>query len=127
MQLRVECIGLPASSQPCLLCEQPFHMKEGRVIVCDDHGQGYGDICPQCIGRGFYWISQQFEQLIKQVKQPYKINRSLQKPSRDNLSRTLDNFLMTEVSAESSAEASMENLASERSERKRSDSAVTPR
>lgn len=72
MQLQVEC-GLPGLAQPCTLCEQSFEMKEGRVILCSDQGDKYGEVCPQCISQGIHWLNHQFERLMQQVTRSHYV------------------------------------------------------
>lgn len=72
MQLQVEC-GFPGLAQPCSLCEQSFEMNEGRVILCDEQGDRYGEVCPQCIGQGIHWLNHQFERLVQQMSRPHRI------------------------------------------------------
>ncbi len=63
MQLQVECNSLCSKQQLCWICNQTFKMREARVIVCDDQENSYGEICPQCLSRGFNWLEKQFQQL----------------------------------------------------------------
>ncbi|WP_281172805.1 hypothetical protein [Cylindrospermum stagnale] len=37
-------------------------MKEARLIICDDQGEIYGDVCPECIARGATWIGNRLQQ-----------------------------------------------------------------
>ncbi|MEP0911262.1 hypothetical protein NDI45_10070 [Leptolyngbya sp. GB1-A1] len=83
MQLQVEC-GFPGLAQPCSLCEQSFEMKEGRVILCDDQGDRYGEVCPDCISQGIHWLNHEFERLVQQLtlshciksRHPYRLEES---------------------------------------------------
>ncbi|WP_088893335.1 hypothetical protein [Leptolyngbya ohadii] len=79
MQLQVEC-GFPGLAQPCSLCEQSFEMKEGRVILCDDQGDRYGEVCPQCISRGVHWINHQFERMVQQVSRAHRMKPPKRNP-----------------------------------------------
>jgi len=42
-------------------------MSEARVIVCNEQGDSYGDICPECIAMGFDWIGNQLQQLSRRL------------------------------------------------------------
>jgi hypothetical protein len=42
-----------------LVCNRLFQLSEARLIVCDDRGDRYGDICPECTTRGGNWINSQ--------------------------------------------------------------------
>lgn len=44
-------------------------MREARVIVCDERGDSYGDLCPKCVRKGFNWLGGQLQQLIPQAIQ----------------------------------------------------------
>jgi len=57
MQLQVECNSL-SKQQPAGF-NQSFEMSE-RVIVCDDQGDSYGEVCSQCLSMGFNWIKISF-------------------------------------------------------------------
>lgn len=61
MQFQIECNSFLKNSQTCLTCNELFEMREARVIVCNERGDRYGDICPQCIGMGFNWIETQLQ------------------------------------------------------------------
>ncbi|HAG84699.1 MAG TPA: hypothetical protein DCL61_26995 [Cyanobacteria bacterium UBA12227] len=67
MQFQIECNSLLKNYQTCLTCREPFEMREARVIVCNERGDSYGDICPQCIAMGFNWIGNQLQHLSQQV------------------------------------------------------------
>lgn len=57
MQLQIECNSSSSKSQhSCVLCSQVFQSTEARVIVCNDRGNRYGDICADCLKRGSDWI-----------------------------------------------------------------------
>ncbi len=57
MQLQIECNSSSSQSQHhCVLCSQVFQITEARVIVCNDRGSSYGDICADCLNRGSDWI-----------------------------------------------------------------------
>ena len=64
MQLQIECNNLSTKQQFCWLCNHSFESGEARVIVCDNRGANYGEICPQCLSMGFDWIENEFEQLL---------------------------------------------------------------
>jgi hypothetical protein len=61
MQFQIECNTLK-NNQMCLICNQLFQTREARVIVCSEEGDGYGDVCPECIGRGVHWIKSQLQE-----------------------------------------------------------------
>lgn len=63
MQLQIECNCIPFQQQSCWICHQSFQMTEAKVIICNDQGNGYGQVCPQCLKRGFHWLSNRFEQM----------------------------------------------------------------
>lgn len=69
MQLQIECNPLPFRQEQCLICNQAFKMTEAKVIVCNDRGKDYGEVCPKCLEKGFHWLSDRFEQL----QQPKKV------------------------------------------------------
>lgn len=66
MQFQIECHPIK-DYQTCLTCNDQFEMKQARVIVCDEKGDSYGDICPQCIAMGFDWIGRQIQNLSPRV------------------------------------------------------------
>lgn len=68
MQLQIECNKMPLQQQSCWLCKQPIEGTEARVIVCDDQGKTYGDVCTQCLNQGFNWLSDRFDQLNRPMK-----------------------------------------------------------
>jgi hypothetical protein len=68
MQLQVECNNLVGKRQVCWMCDRPFKMQAARVILCDNQGRTYGDVCPTCIGQGYGWLSSQFERLTAPQK-----------------------------------------------------------
>lgn len=70
MQLQVEC-GFSGLAQSCLLCEQAIEPKEGRVLLCSDQGDKYGEVCPHCIRRGTHWLNHQFECLVQQISRSH--------------------------------------------------------
>ena len=63
MQLQIECSNLAFKKRQCLICKQSFIVKEARVILCDEQGEGYGELCSLCISKGFGWIQQRFDSL----------------------------------------------------------------
>lgn len=69
MQLQVECNEVVQSTRSCWTCDRSFEMPEARVMVCSDQGVCYGEACPDCIGKGFNWMSQRFEQLVQPLSQ----------------------------------------------------------
>jgi len=68
MQLQIECRSSSLKGSTCYTCDQSFEVKEARVIVCDDQGVGCGEVCSECIRRGFGWINDRFSQLQSPVK-----------------------------------------------------------
>lgn len=79
MQLQVECAGTSAE-QSCYICNSTFVAPQARVMLCCDQGSIYGEVCPHCIGKGFQWLSSQFEQINK----PRKSVRSSWKQKLDH-------------------------------------------
>jgi predicted amidophosphoribosyltransferase len=69
MQFQIECNRLLKNYQTCLTCQEPFEMREARVIVCNEQGDSYGDICPHCIAMGFNWIGNQLQHLSHRLSQ----------------------------------------------------------
>ncbi len=63
MQLQIECNQTPCKQQPCLICNQLFELTEAKIIVCNDQGQSYGEVCSECLEKGFYWLNDRFKQL----------------------------------------------------------------
>jgi hypothetical protein len=63
MQLQIECNGIPLQKQSCLICNHLFETTKARIIICNDQGNSYGEACPKCLKKGFYWLSDRFEQL----------------------------------------------------------------
>jgi predicted amidophosphoribosyltransferase len=63
MQLQIECNDAPFQKQLCLTCDRQFETTEAKVIVCNDLGKAYGEVCPHCLEKGFNWISDRFSQL----------------------------------------------------------------
>lgn len=51
MKFQIEC-NTSKSRQVCLICQQNLQINEARLVVCNDQGDGYGDICHQCIAKG---------------------------------------------------------------------------
>lgn len=66
MQFQIEC-NTEKISQVCLICHQNFQILAARLIVCNDQGEGYGDICPQCTAKGSNWVHHQLQQLSNQL------------------------------------------------------------
>ncbi|MBV8887242.1 MAG: hypothetical protein JO235_25050 [Chroococcidiopsidaceae cyanobacterium CP_BM_RX_35] len=50
-------------------------MTEAKVIICNDQGNCYGEVCPKCLDKGFHWLSKRFEQM-NQIKQTVAIGQS---------------------------------------------------
>ncbi|MBW4619883.1 MAG: hypothetical protein KME17_11080 [Cyanosarcina radialis HA8281-LM2] len=63
MQLQIECNYVPFQKQICSLCDEQFEMTEAKILVCNDRGQYYGEVCPQCLEKGFDWLSDRFQKL----------------------------------------------------------------
>ncbi len=63
MQLQIEYNNCSLKDQLCYLCKQQFEIKEARVIVCNKHNEGCGEVCPRCIAKGFNWMEKRFQQL----------------------------------------------------------------
>jgi len=78
MQLQIECNSSPFKQQLCYLCTHSFESKEAQVIICNDQGTECGEVCPGCIGQGFSWIKNQFEQLNQPQKTPRTHRRKVQ-------------------------------------------------
>lgn len=69
MQLQIECNRSSLKNQCCCLCKQQFELREARVIACNEQGEGYGEVCPDCIAKGYTWIKNRFQQLSYQDSQ----------------------------------------------------------
>jgi DNA-directed RNA polymerase subunit RPC12/RpoP len=61
MQLQVECSNTVGKQQVCQICNRSFEMQAAQVMVCDDQGSIYGNVCPECISRGFGWLNSHFK------------------------------------------------------------------
>lgn len=81
MQLQVEC-GFSGLAQPCSLCEQSFERKEARVLLCNDQGDKFGEVCPQCIRQGTQWLNHQFERLVQQISRSHLL-KPMHSPLRE--------------------------------------------
>lgn len=68
MKLQIECNGIPLQHQSCSICNQLFETVEAKIIVCSDQGNYYGEVCPECLKKGFYWLNDRFEQLNQPKK-----------------------------------------------------------
>ena len=80
MQLQIECNHTP-QQQSCWICKQLIEMTEAKVIVCNEQGYCYGEVCPKCLKKGFQWLSGQFEQLNQQkATVPIRQTRNRQIP-----------------------------------------------
>jgi hypothetical protein len=76
MQLQVECNGSVKSARSCWTCDRSFQIQPAKVIICNDQGMSYGEVCPQCINQGFDWIHNRFTQLThlsQTIHQPKKL------------------------------------------------------
>ena len=67
MQFQIECNRIFKKHQMCLTCHEQFEMREARVIVCNEQGDSYGDICPQCVAMGFKWIGSKLQQVTPRI------------------------------------------------------------
>jgi hypothetical protein len=63
MQFQIEYNEVPLKTEQCLICDRLFEMTEAKVIICDDQGKSFGEVCPKCLKKGFGWLSDRFEQL----------------------------------------------------------------
>ncbi|NJP08239.1 MAG: hypothetical protein HC866_01155 [Leptolyngbyaceae cyanobacterium RU_5_1] len=81
MQLQLECNHAPFQQQLCLICNQLFEMTEAKILVCNDQGKHYGEVCPKCLEKGFDWLSDRFD-LLNQSKRKVaqRQTRSLEIP-----------------------------------------------
>jgi hypothetical protein len=61
MKFQIECNSLK-KKQTCLVCKNPFEMKDARLILCSDAGDRYGDVCPDCMAKGADWIGSQYQE-----------------------------------------------------------------
>ncbi|NDJ18167.1 hypothetical protein [Myxacorys almedinensis] len=61
MQLQIECNTSKHGSQVCCVCSHRFALGQAKVILCDDQGAAYGEVCSACLHNGFDWIKQEFE------------------------------------------------------------------
>lgn len=66
MKFQIEC-NLLQISKICLICQEYFQTHEARLIVCNDQGEGYGDLCYQCIAKGGNWVQYQLEQFSQKL------------------------------------------------------------
>ena len=66
MKFQIEC-NTGIISQVCLICQESFQMHEARLIVYNDQGDTYGDICHHCIVRGGDWIKFQLQQFSNKL------------------------------------------------------------
>ena len=65
MQLQIECNHSPTLEQSCILCRENFSSAKARVIVCNNVGSRFGDLCPTCLSKGPNWI---WQELLAQNK-----------------------------------------------------------
>jgi hypothetical protein len=68
MKLQIECNNSLLQQQPCWLCKQSFEVATAKIIACDDQGNGYGEVCAQCLSKGFDWLSDRFDRLNRPKK-----------------------------------------------------------
>lgn len=66
MKFQIEC-NPGKISKICLICQQNSQTDEARLIVCNDQGKGYGDICHQCIAKGGDWVQFQLQKFSHQL------------------------------------------------------------
>ncbi|MDZ8107558.1 MAG: hypothetical protein RM338_18325 [Nostoc sp. DedQUE12a] len=66
MKLQIEC-NLVQISKICLICQEHFQTHEARLIVCNDQGEDYGDLCYQCIAKGGNWVQYQLQQFSQKL------------------------------------------------------------
>lgn len=62
MQFQIECNG-SLNQETCLLCQEQFQMRKARVIVCNDRGDSYGELCPKCVAKGYNLLGTKLQQL----------------------------------------------------------------
>lgn len=53
MQLQIECNEILHQQKFCWMCDQLFEPKEAKIIVCNNQGNCYGEVCPECLEKGF--------------------------------------------------------------------------
>ncbi|MGJ5633688.1 hypothetical protein [Nostoc sp. CALU 1950] len=66
MKFQIEC-NTGDISKMCLICQENFQTDEARLIVCNDQGEGYGDICHQCIAKGGNWVQFQLQKFSQKL------------------------------------------------------------
>ncbi len=66
MKFQIEC-NTSKISKICLICQQKFQTNEARLIICNDQGEGYGDLCYQCIAKGGNWIQYQLQEFSHKI------------------------------------------------------------
>ncbi|MDZ8065952.1 MAG: hypothetical protein RMY64_09960 [Nostoc sp. DedQUE08] len=66
MKFQIEC-NTGKTSKICLICQQSSQTDRARLIVCNDQGEGYGDICHQCISKGGDWVQLQLQKFSHQL------------------------------------------------------------
>lgn len=74
MKLQIECNQAPFQQQCCLTCNEIYEMVEAKVLVCNNQGKVYGEVCPHCLKKGFHWLSDRFEQLMLSSKKASKVS-----------------------------------------------------
>nr|OEJ77172.1 hypothetical protein BH720_00405 [Desertifilum tharense IPPAS B-1220] len=67
MKFQIECNRLLKMPKTCLTCQNLFEMGEARVIVCNDEGDSYGDICPHCIAMGSSWLGNKIQRFDRKL------------------------------------------------------------
>jgi hypothetical protein len=66
MKFQIEC-NTGKTRQICLICQQTFQTHKARLIICNDQGEAYGDICHQCISKGGNWIQFQLQEFSHKI------------------------------------------------------------
>ncbi|MGV0105280.1 hypothetical protein [Nostoc sp. DSM 114167] len=66
MKFQIEC-NTGKISKRCLICQQTSQADEARLIVCNDQGESYGDICHQCIAQGGNWVKCQLQKFSQKL------------------------------------------------------------
>ncbi|MDZ8079042.1 MAG: hypothetical protein RMX35_08065 [Nostoc sp. DcaGUA01] len=66
MKYQIEC-NTGKINQICLICQQSFQTNEARLIICNDQGESYGDLCYQCIANGGDWVQFQLQKFSQKL------------------------------------------------------------
>lgn len=70
MQLQIEHTCSLMTQQHCLTCQQAFIPSLARVIVCNESGDAYGDLCAACFTQGSSFIRSRIHQRLEQGNSP---------------------------------------------------------